>query len=377
MFTTFQNNSKFIFPKLSGPYKVGTISRYFVDESRKERHDSTLNRELMTYFYYPAQNSTQKLTRYFSDGYQLDYFVSFLKSIGYPESVRRELENIFCHSIPNAVPVKNDIKFPVIIFSPADGALFHYTALCEQLASHGYIVVAIAHTYDTQNVLFPDGRVIDRIESKTEDRLIKQLERLQTKMQDVSFVIDQLEKINTNQHDEFYDSLNLNKIGMLGHSSGGLAALRLLATEPRIQVAINLDGEYLNKDKIIPELNDAAYFKQLKKPFLFIMSDKRNAPANNELSDEQRAELKQIVDQHYQELNDALALPVIEISGLTHMGFTDHLITKEMPYFKAHKEIDDMDAGFGLCDGFATIKLINEYVLNFFNQYLKNKGNLQ
>ena len=49
---------------------------------------------------------------------------------------------------------------PVVLYSPglhSDRSLG--TVLIEELASHGYLVVAIDHTYDADQVEFPDGRV--------------------------------------------------------------------------------------------------------------------------------------------------------------------------------------------------------------------------
>ena len=56
-----------------------------------------------------------------------------------------------------------DAPLPVIFFS--HGLISHLaqnTALMEHLASLGYVVVSIAHTYDAAPVLFPNGDVIAR-----------------------------------------------------------------------------------------------------------------------------------------------------------------------------------------------------------------------
>ena len=48
-----------------------------------------------------------------------------------------------------------------MIFSPGfkSHPLF-YTAIIEDLASHGFVVVSVCHTYSTGVVVFPDGRVL-------------------------------------------------------------------------------------------------------------------------------------------------------------------------------------------------------------------------
>src|SRR5947209_13168273 len=64
------------------------------------------------------------------------------------------------HAVENAPITSKLNKFPVLIFSPGLGsATFAYTSQLEDLASHGYCVAAIEHTYDTPAVIFPNGRI--------------------------------------------------------------------------------------------------------------------------------------------------------------------------------------------------------------------------
>ena len=52
--------------------------------------------------------------------------------------------------------------FPVLLFNPAwTGRRTQNTFLAEELASHGYIVAGIDHTYNSGPVAFPDGRVVN------------------------------------------------------------------------------------------------------------------------------------------------------------------------------------------------------------------------
>jgi hypothetical protein len=49
-------------------------------------------------------------------------------------------------------------RFPLLLFSHGWGnPTFLYTAELEDIVSHGYIVVAVDHPYDTAYMLFPDG----------------------------------------------------------------------------------------------------------------------------------------------------------------------------------------------------------------------------
>ena len=54
-----------------------------------------------------------------------------------------------------------DRKFPVLVFAPGGGATpIAYTTQMEELASYGYFVVGVVHTYEAPFTLFPDGRII-------------------------------------------------------------------------------------------------------------------------------------------------------------------------------------------------------------------------
>ena len=65
------------------------------------------------------------------------------------------------HAIDNA-PVANTPKaFPVVLLSHGLGGTgFEYTSLIEELVSHGYVVVAIEHTYTALAVEFPNGKIV-------------------------------------------------------------------------------------------------------------------------------------------------------------------------------------------------------------------------
>ncbi len=67
------------------------------------------------------------------------------------------------HSTENADLPPDQRKYPVVILRAGLAALVTgYTALAEDLASHGYIVVGPDAPYRTAVVVFPDGRVVSR-----------------------------------------------------------------------------------------------------------------------------------------------------------------------------------------------------------------------
>lgn len=134
-------------------------------------------------------------------------------------------------------------KFPLIILSPGSpGTSLHYTDLAEIMASHGYIVVGINHTGNTEmdsgarqsrlgghtSVLCPlaaygqnggaDGNRCSHLTAN----------RCQERPVDVRFMIDTMLDRNNNKSNRFYKSINKDLIGLIGSSFGGNTALTMV-----------------------------------------------------------------------------------------------------------------------------------------------------
>lgn len=73
----------------------------------------------------------------------------------------------------NAKIAKTGARFPIIIFSPGRPVLPRsYTWLLEELASYGFVVVGINHTYLTNETHFPDGRTASWVYPKMKKQLM-------------------------------------------------------------------------------------------------------------------------------------------------------------------------------------------------------------
>lgn len=79
-------------------------------------------------------------------------------------------------------PVQRDgAPWPVVLYSPGAGHDRTWSTIGEEdLASRGYVVVAIDHTYDASEVEFPSGRLADsvllqRLKKAQQDGTITQL----------------------------------------------------------------------------------------------------------------------------------------------------------------------------------------------------------
>jgi dienelactone hydrolase len=231
----------FRLPKPTGQYAVGTRLLYMVDPSREDEFgfSPSGHRELMVQVWYPAQLSqSDRLAVYRrrSEATRVSSYQSVLKT----------------HSFLDAEVLRAGAPFPLLIFNPAwTGQRTQNTFLMEELASHGFVVASIDHTYYSGAVAFPDGREMDSRHAPEmgsfaqntvdeEETMGAKFVRILAK--DDSFVLDQLQAMNQDAASPFFQRLDMARVGALGHSIGGAAAAQAALDDPRIKAALNLDG---------------------------------------------------------------------------------------------------------------------------------------
>jgi dienelactone hydrolase len=228
----------FRLPRPTGPYAVGTTILYFKDSSRIEdaAPSGGSPRELMVQLWYPAQPSHNRFARYREP--RETHLISSYQSV-LPTNSRLDAPLAAASS-----------PFPVILFNHSwAGRRTNYTYLTEELASQGYIVASIDHTYNAGLVAFPDGRVIrgtsadlDGVgETTGHVRAIWDKELLKSAA-DEQFILDQLEIMNHSAGTSWYGHLNTNLVGAIGHSFGGSAATQVCAIDHRVRASVNMDG---------------------------------------------------------------------------------------------------------------------------------------
>lgn len=144
----------------------------------------------MVSLWYPTRTTAgYSLASYMPAGAAKLFVESVLGPIGLADRVDlHAVRSNAWHGAPVAV---DDRPWPVILFSPG-GSLPRAmgTMLVEDMASHGFIVVTIDHTYETTVVEFPDGRLAVRTLPET-DGLVKRM--IDARVQDARFVLNQLE----------------------------------------------------------------------------------------------------------------------------------------------------------------------------------------
>ena len=225
-------------PAPTGPFTVGTRVLDLFDSTRNDPYASSgAKRELAVRLWYPASLSQPCKPAEYTSPAVWAYF-SQLADV--------PLFRVNTNSCANA-PV-TDASHPVIVFTPGYTATFtDYTFLLEDLASRGYVVASVDHTYETTAVEFPDGRLAKSIFGSHLGNTWRGDERtfssaIQVRLQDIEFVLNELGKLNRQPGGPFVNRLDMSKIGIAGHSMGGVTALLSLTHDTRFQAAVVLDA---------------------------------------------------------------------------------------------------------------------------------------
>jgi platelet-activating factor acetylhydrolase isoform II len=228
-------------PPPTGPHSVGTVSLHLVDPSR---HDPTATRnaprELMISLWYPTGHT---------HGYPVAPWLPagaatrFLADNGLtPGRVRVPLT----HGHEGAPLDRHEGRLSIVLYSPGHGSVRSAsTVVVEELASRGYLVVTIDHTYDAEVVEFPDGHVVRGLPDGVG------ADPARTRVADTRFVLDQLRQLDNGSNpdaegrrlpDGLRGSLDLCRIGMFGESAGGSATANTMFEDQRIRAGLSMDG---------------------------------------------------------------------------------------------------------------------------------------
>jgi dienelactone hydrolase len=151
------------------------------------------------------------------------------------------LANLTTTARTNAAIEPSPTPFPVLLFAPARGWLpTDYSGLLEQLASRGFVVVAVAPPGDAAIVRLPDGSVIPTTDASEASHL--------RTVEDLRFVARILRENATDPGWPLRGMLDLSRVGVFGHGLGGTAAFLAAARDSSFRAAANLDGDFLGTD---------------------------------------------------------------------------------------------------------------------------------
>ncbi|WP_280481052.1 alpha/beta hydrolase family protein [Nocardia cyriacigeorgica] len=137
--------------------------------------------------------------------------------------------------VAEGAPLAGD-RLPVVIWSPGMGTpRWIASGLLMDLASRGYVVVAIDHTGESPAVEIR-GRVRTGTPPASADPAYMRTQ-LDTRVADTRHVLDRLDALPV-----VGGHLDHGRIAMAGHSYGGQTAVSTAAADNRVRTAIVLDG---------------------------------------------------------------------------------------------------------------------------------------
>ncbi|MEU3431478.1 alpha/beta hydrolase family protein [Streptomyces gardneri] len=231
---------RLVLPGPTGPYPVGTVQLHLVDRSRPDDIAGPAHfRELMATVWYPAQN----VERYpVAPWMPAGAFQAFLADAGFSELA--SLGPLTTGHV--GAPVRrSERRLPVVVFS--HGAHSHqgdHTVIVQELASHGYAAVTVAHQYDTYTE-FPDGRVAVPSYDRQAPTLPGDFAA------DLRFLLDCVEQLAAGRNPDvdhrelpagLLGSLDPRRMGAFGWSKGGTATACATLADGRIRAGLSLDG---------------------------------------------------------------------------------------------------------------------------------------
>jgi dienelactone hydrolase len=348
----------FSFPTPTGAYPVGTVTLHFTDDARRETFSANTNdhRELMVQLWYPAEPSPDAKRE------------SYLANLNGSGMAKRkafgarfaQLDLVETHSFRSAAVSKARKSWPILIFSPSwSGSRNQNTFQAEELASHGFIVAGIDHTYCTGITAFPDGRIIfsdpsldiDFSNDEAVQRYIAfAAAQAKLRAQDAVFVLNQLEKLNAKDPGGlFTGKLETSRVGIFGHSFGGTVAAEACWLDSRFKAGLNMDG-MLFGDPVEA---------RIRQPFMF-MNEDEVAPTAAEMARSSFAKLDgrsfQVQDA-YLKRNGGYNL---SIRKSKHLNFSDTALFSPL-----HRL-----TGAGAINARRGLKIVDAYTLAFFEKYL-------
>jgi hypothetical protein len=168
-----------------------------------------------------------------------------------------ELSSVRTNAFADAPPAGAPRRLPLVLLSPGFAhPRATLTSIAEDLASHGYVAVAVDHTHQRgpRDQAFWVKVVTDRAS-------------------DVSSVLDEL--LGADPSWPGAALIDPDRIGMAGHSAGGAASIAAMLADPRILAGSDVDG---STDPLIPDTG-------LARPFLFLGRDGQYSPGDGPAAD--------------------------------------------------------------------------------------------
>ncbi|MBS4033281.1 MAG: hypothetical protein KGZ85_02345, partial [Ignavibacterium sp.] len=215
------------------------------------------------------------------------------------------------------------------------------------------VVIGLQHTYGAVITVFPDGTVAPNnpraLPEDADDPNYEVVARVLVDQWagDMSFLLDQLEGWNEAEGHPFAGKLDLNRVGVYGHSTGGGAAIQFCGTDMRCKAVLGMDPfmRPVSAEVIRDGVNQPSFF-MFSQGWADIIDSKNNTLFNLFLP------------------NVSDSRGVISIDGTRHFDFSDlPLLSPIAPQLGLK----------GPLSGARVIEIVNAYLLGFFEGTLNGQ----
>lgn len=306
-------------PAPTGGYQVGTMLLQVEGsepaDSLPEWTPSTIDAQL----WYPARaGSNGARMPYFPQPARLD---AMLRDGYYdqPVSTIAAWARLSTHAIRDALPAVVTGGFPLLVFSPGQSVpRSHYTALLQELASRGLVVVAVDHRRPEppaaggiRRTSAAAGRPGAATGASPDEDVVRWAADLSTVLRRLTGASG---SIGVVAH-----STDFTRASAFGHSIGGAVALQACTREPVLRRCANLDGAPFGT------WSEAG----VPRPVLVVRSSPDYGDADLAARGRTREEWERMGEEIRRTWRSLLALPsaaggaVVRVRGTSHLSFSD------------------------------------------------------
>ncbi|WP_345559682.1 alpha/beta hydrolase [Nonomuraea rosea] len=325
-------------PKPTGSHPVGTTFLHLKDTSRPDPWvPAAKARELMVSLWYPATSPGRRTAPYMT-AKESELLIEDAKLTGVPpDALSKTRTNAFV----DAEPAGRKHSLPLVVLSPGfTEPRSSLTALAEDLASQGYVVAGIDHTYESLGTTFPGGRTTTCVACEVAPKGAEFWSKVgRSRAADTSFVLDSL----TGPHPKWRSAalIDASRIAMAGQSAGGAVTIPTMLKDTRVRAGIDMDGTTFDP---IPDSG-------LSRPFMFLGSQAMHSPGGKDTT----------WDRDWRQLTGWRRWLVV--TGAEHFSFTDtSLLLEQLGVYRNP----------GLA-GARAVEITRRYVRAFFDLHLLKK----
>jgi predicted dienelactone hydrolase len=341
-------------PAPGGPYQVGTTIYELIDDSRHELYSGTDGaRRFQIQVWYPSEADPSAERAPWMSNAEI-FAPAIATYIGMPAFFLDHLALVKIPAYKESKVAASEGGYPLIMFSHGwNGFNAQNTGQALQLASHGYVVIGVQHTYGAILTVFKDGTIArnnpSALPSGAPD---EEYEAAAQKLVDqwagdIGFALDFMQGQNDDPGGRFFNSLDLSRVGVYGHSTGGGAAIQFCGTDARCKALLGMDP-------FMRPVSHEVLENGVTQPAFFIFSQR--------WTDDVDSRNNELFRQFIPKVRESLG--VISIDGTAHYDFSDLPLLSPLTPQLGLK---------GPINGKRVTTIVDDYLLSFFEMTLRNE----